>query len=155
MKDNDITIQYHPGKANLVADALSRKSGGSVATLITHQTRLLRDLKELQVKVRVTDSLNIMSQLNQVSIRFDSYNRIKEAQQGDPQMRKIWQKVQEGELKEFKIDKGVLKFRHRVCVPKVTEIKKEIIKEAHCTPYTIHPGSTKMYQDLWYNFSWE
>jgi len=99
MKDYDITIQYHPGKANLVADALSRKSGGSVATLITHQTRLLRDLKELQVKVRVTDSLNIMSQLNQVSIRFDSYNRIKEAQQGDPQMRKIWQKVQEGELK--------------------------------------------------------
>ena len=30
-------------------------------------------------------------------------------------MRKIWQKEQEGELKEFKIDKGVLKFGHRVC----------------------------------------
>jgi len=40
-------------------------------------------------------------------------------------------------------------------VPKVAEIKKEIIKEAHCTPYTIHPGSTKMYQDLRYNFSWD
>jgi len=35
MKDYDITIQYHPGKANVVADALSQKSGGTVATLIT------------------------------------------------------------------------------------------------------------------------
>ena len=45
MKDYDITIQYHPGKANMVVDALSRKSGGAVATLITRQTRLLRDLE--------------------------------------------------------------------------------------------------------------
>ena len=35
MKDYDITIQYHPEKANVVADALSRKSGGTMATLIT------------------------------------------------------------------------------------------------------------------------
>jgi len=75
-----------------------------------------------------------MSQLNQVSIQFDLYDRIKEAQQGDPQMRKIWQKVQEGELKEFKIDEGEMKFRHRVCVPEVAEIKEKIMKETHCTP---------------------
>ena len=66
IKDYDITIQYHPGKANMVADALSRKSGGSVAALITRQTRLLRDLEEMRVEVGVTDSPNVMSQLNQV-----------------------------------------------------------------------------------------
>jgi len=49
MKDYDITIQYHPEKANMVADALSRKSGGAVATLITRQIRLLRDPEEMQV----------------------------------------------------------------------------------------------------------
>ena len=80
MKDYDITIQYHPRKANVVADALSRKSGGSVAAPITRQTRLLSDLEEMQVEVRVTDSPNVMNQLNQVIIQFDLYDRIKEAQ---------------------------------------------------------------------------
>ena len=47
MKDYDITIHYHLGKANVVADLLSEKSGGSMASLITKQLRLLRDLEEL------------------------------------------------------------------------------------------------------------
>ena len=67
-------------------------------------------------------------------------------------MRKNWQKEQEGELKEFKIDKDVLKLGNRVCVSEVIEIKEEIMKEAHCTPYTVHPVSIKMYLDLRHNF---
>ena len=63
-------------------------------------------------------------------------------------------KVQEGELKEFQIEDDILRFRRRVCVPDVAEIKKEIMQEAHCTPYTAHLGSTKMYQDLHHNFWW-
>jgi len=47
MKDYDITIHYHPGKANVVVDTLSRKSGGSIAALITRQPKLLKDLEEL------------------------------------------------------------------------------------------------------------
>ena len=76
MKDCDIIIQYHPGKANVVADALSQKSEGTVVTLITRQTRLLRDLEEMQVEVRVIDPSNAKYQLNQ-SIQFDLYDKIK------------------------------------------------------------------------------
>ena len=126
-----------------MADALSQKSGGTVATLITRQTRLLRDLEKMQVEVRVIDPSNAKYQLNQVSIQFDLYDKIKEAQQRDAQIRKIMKKVLEGELKEFKIEDNILKFRHKLYVPDVAEIKEEIMKEAHCIPYTAHPGSTK------------
>ena len=93
--------------------------------------------------------------MNQVSVQFDLYDKIKEAQQRNTQMRKIMQKVLKGELKEFKLEDNILKFEHRLCVPDVTEIKEKILKEAHCTPYTAHPGSTKMYQDLRHNFWWD
>ena len=52
LKDYDITIHYHPGKANVMADALSRKSGGSLAAMITRQPKLLRNLEELQIEVK-------------------------------------------------------------------------------------------------------
>ena len=41
-----------------------------------------------------------------------------------------------------------------MCVPDNSELKKKIMKEAHSMPYTVHPGSTKMYQDLRNTFWW-
>ena len=79
----------------------------------------------------------------------------KKAQQRDAQLRKIMKKVLEGELKEFKIEDDVLRFRCRLFVPDVAEIKEEIMREAHCTPNTAHPGSSKIYQDLRHNFWWD
>jgi len=102
--------------------------------------------------VRVIEPSNAKYQLNQVSIQYDLYDKIKEAQQRDAQIRKIMKKVQEGELKKFQIEDDVLRFRCRICMPDVAELKEEIMKEAHCTPYTAHPGSTKIYQDLRHNF---
>ena len=79
---------YHPGKANVVADALSRKSGGTLAILMTRQARILRDLEEMQIEVRVIDSSHSEYQLNQVSIQINLYDKIKEAQQEDTQIKK-------------------------------------------------------------------
>ena len=155
MKDYDLTIQYHPGKANIVADALSWKSGGSLAALLTGQLRLLRDLEEMQIDVKLNDSSSILSQLNQEGVRFDLYDEIKESQQGDSQLMKIWEKVQKGGLQEFNIKDDMLRFEHRLCVPEIAEIKERIMKEAHSAPYTAHPGSTKIYQDLRHNFWWD
>jgi hypothetical protein len=39
-------------------------------------------------------------------------------------------------------------------VPDIPEIKQLILKEAHKTPYSIHPGSIKMYMDLKELFWW-
>ena len=95
-----------------------------MATLITRQVRILRDLEKMQIEVRVIDSSNTKYQLNQVSIQFDLYDKIKKAQQRDTQIRKVMKKVQEEELKEFQIEDDVLRFGRRLCVPDVAEIKE-------------------------------
>jgi hypothetical protein len=45
-------------------------------------------------------------------------------------------------------EENSLWFQNRICVPNIPEIKEVILREAHQTPYSIHPGSTKMYMDL-------
>ena len=53
LKDYDCTIDYHPGKANVVVDALSRKSTGSLAYMQTIQLPLMVELRELGVGLRM------------------------------------------------------------------------------------------------------
>ncbi|KAL0551946.1 hypothetical protein IC582_011039 [Cucumis melo] len=64
VKDYDCEILYHPGKANVVADALSRKVAHSAA-LITKQTPLLRDFERAEIAVSVGE---VTSQLAQLSV---------------------------------------------------------------------------------------
>ena len=56
---------------------------------------------------------------------------------------------------EFRIDENsVLRCRDRVCVPNVGDVKKRILEEGHRSGMSIHPGATKMYQDLRKLFWW-
>jgi hypothetical protein len=48
----------------------------------------------------------------------------------------------------------VVWFMDRLCVPNVQSIQELILKEAHETAYSIHPGSENMYQDLKKKFLW-
>jgi len=48
--------------------------------------------------------------------------------------------------------RGVLWFESRLVVPKNHQLRKQILDEAHLSKFSIHPGSTKMYQDLKQNF---
>ena len=50
---------------------------------------------------------------------------------------------------DFKVDEyGVLRFRGRVYVLDNPELKKLILEESHMSSLSIHPGATKVYQDL-------
>ena len=56
LKDYDCSILYHPGKASIVANALSRKSAGSLAHISIERRPIIKELHELigqglQIKV--------------------------------------------------------------------------------------------------------
>jgi hypothetical protein len=71
---------------------------------------------------------------------------IKETQKNDEKISEIWQLILEGRGKDFWEDaEGVVWFKDRLCVPNVQSIRELILKEAHESSYSIHPGSEKMY----------
>ena len=51
-------------------------------------------------------------------------------------------------------NEGTLRLGTRLCVPDVDELRKEIMEEAHFSTYSIHPGFTKIYQDLKDTYWW-
>ena len=82
-------------------------------------------------------------------------DEIKEAQKDHPSIVGIKKKIPLGKASGFSEDaNGVLWYQGRLCVPQVSELKEKILKEAHDTPLSIHPGGTKMYQDLKEIFWW-
>ncbi|WMV40991.1 hypothetical protein MTR67_034376 [Solanum verrucosum] len=48
----------------------------------------------------------------------------------------------------------VLRYQRRLGVPKVGELRQQILAETHNSRYYIHPGTTKMYSDLREDFRW-
>ncbi|WJX40137.1 hypothetical protein P8452_27643 [Trifolium repens] len=80
---------------------------------------------------------------------------IEEHQKKDVKLMEKFTLVKEGKENNFKMDEsGVIRFRGRVCVPDVPELKKMIMEEGHRSGLSIHPGVTKMYQDLKKLFWW-
>ena len=43
---------------------------------------------------------------------------------------------------------GSLRYRGRVVVPHLTDLREEILREFHCSRFSVHPGGMKMYRDL-------
>ncbi|GJU55277.1 retrotransposon protein, putative, ty3-gypsy subclass [Tanacetum coccineum] len=82
-------------------------------------------------------------------------NVIKEAQRDDGELWAIVQNVEDGKHTEFSVDDdGVVWFEDRLCVPNDQALREKVMTEAHSSPFTIHPGSTKMYRDLKQYFWW-
>ena len=82
-------------------------------------------------------------------------SQIKEAQKGNASIDGIKRRMATGKAIGFTEDEeGVLWYNGRLCVPADSELKQVILKEAHDTLYSIHPGGTKMYQDLKEQFWW-
>ena len=77
IKDYDCVIDYHPSKANVVADALSRKSSSSLACMRAVQTTLQDEIRTLSVQLMMDESNALVAQLMVKPILLD---QIREAQ---------------------------------------------------------------------------
>ena len=60
LSDYDYTIDYHPVRANVVADALSRKSQGQINALYASRVPLLGDLRATGVKLEMEDRKEVI-----------------------------------------------------------------------------------------------
>jgi hypothetical protein len=145
IKDSELEFHYHPGKANIIADALSRK---------THYNYLpaARSTRE-ESSTRVLPNLSLFDITVMPTLR----DEIIATQKNDEGMDHIKRRMKEGDPKVacFHEDAdGTLWFMERLIVPKKETLKKKILDKAHTLRYSIHPGSTKMYHDLRQQFWW-
>ena len=129
IKDYDCVIDYHLGKANVVADALSRKT--------------VQTLQALNAQLSLTSDGTVVAEL---IVRPILLNRVLEAQKKDEKIAAIISQIGDGKETEFEVkEDGILYFKDWVCVPDDNDLRKAILEEAHNGPLAIHPGSTKMY----------
>ena len=143
IKDYDLELHYHPGKANVVADALSRKARCNCLLAKPKLTTLCDEFRRLGLEM-VEEGF-----LANIELKSTLLDQIKEAQRDDKGMAQICDAVKEVKAKCFTIDDhGIIWFGKRIVVPKVTELRKKILDEAHDSLLSIHSGSSKMYQDL-------
>jgi hypothetical protein len=149
IKDYELEIHYHPGKANVVTYALSRKSQVNMLAAHPMSYKLAKEFNRL--------NLRFMNNTQGVAIELEPTleQDIRKVQKDDEKINEIRQLIIDGKGKDFHEDaKGVVWFKDRLCVPDIKSIRELILKEAHEIAYSIHPGSKKMYQDLKKRFWW-
>ncbi|XP_021762066.1 uncharacterized protein LOC110726850 [Chenopodium quinoa] len=108
-------IQYHEGKANVVADALSRKSSHNVNALIV-ANELCEDMRRLNLEVINQGELEGL--LSALTIQPSIFEEIKEKQLEDESFQKIKDRVTSGAETELKIHEDrSLRYKERWCIP--------------------------------------
>ncbi|KAJ0752837.1 putative nucleotidyltransferase, Ribonuclease H [Helianthus annuus] len=127
LNDYDYEIRYHPGKASVVADSLSRKER----------------VKTLQV------------QALELTIQTNFTTRVHEVQLGALKPENIQSESLRGFGKQMEKNKDdTLYFMGRIWIHYFGGLRDLVLDEAHKSGYSIHPGSDKMYQDLKEYYWW-
>ncbi|GJZ81813.1 putative reverse transcriptase domain-containing protein [Tanacetum coccineum] len=121
LSDYDCEIRYHPGKANVVADALSRKERSKPlrvrALVMTIGLNLPKQILSAQSEARKEENFineDLCGMINKLEPRAD----------------------------------GTLCLNNQSWIPCLGDLRALIMHESHKSKYSIHPGSDKMYQDL-------
>ena len=144
-----MSVHYHPGKANVVANDFSRLSIGSVAHVEEKIKELVKDIHWVAglgvLLLSILDSGVTVHNGAESSLVVE----VKEKQESDPILLELKGAVNNKRVKVFSQGgDGGLRYQGRLCVPDVGELRQHILAEAHNSRYSIHPGATKMYLNL-------
>ncbi|GJS03353.1 putative reverse transcriptase domain-containing protein [Tanacetum coccineum] len=128
LSDYDYEIRYHRGKANVVADDLSRNERDKPlrvrALMMTVHNDLPKQIRKAQGEA-----------MNRKNVKAENLGRL---------IKPIF---------EFRPD-GTRWFGNRVWLPRFAGLRDLVMHESHKSKYYIHPGSDKMYQDLKLLYWW-
>ncbi|KAJ8773082.1 hypothetical protein K2173_028259 [Erythroxylum novogranatense] len=121
---------------------------GSLHHISVQKKELVQDLNGLfnaGLHLEVSDSQVLLAQFQ---VKSDLIDEIQITQDSDPKIAKLRIVVQDGKMTEFNIVDGILKCGDRICVPDINGLRQMILHETHYAPYSVHPGTTKMYYDV-------
>ncbi|KAL4032966.1 hypothetical protein IC575_006049 [Cucumis melo] len=119
IKDYDCTIEYHPGKANVVADALSRKSRLPKSALHGIRVALLNELRGSKAVVTTEDSGSLLAQFQVWS---SLVTEIVRRRSEDSNLQKKFEKSKKGLEVEFELrTDGAIVKQGRLCVKPVRQ----------------------------------
>ncbi|XP_073123164.1 uncharacterized protein [Henckelia pumila] len=136
VKYYDCDIYYYSGKANLVADALSRKS--VTLNQLTTQRELIADFERLKLDVVELGEVCILSSLTVVPSLPD---RIQAGQALDQEL-VTWNQKDEAKGGSLYTTKdGIVHHKDKIWVPTMESLRIDVMKEVHTAPYFIHPES--------------
>jgi hypothetical protein len=141
IKDYDLVINYHPRKANVVADALSRRSHENHLIVKSIPSELCDEFSKLKLVAN--------TKVMEMKVGSSLLQEIHKGQLEDDKIQEIKRNVKEEKLHGFSEDvEGVLWYKGRICVSNIKVLKDKILHEAHESAYSIHSGGNKMYHDL-------
>ena len=137
IKDYDLEVHYHPRKANVVVDALSRKSYANEVQVAAMSSGLCAEFERLNLGF-VTNAVELV-------IEPTLEQEIRKGQLLDAKFKEIAKNIVIGKAPCFSIDdNGTLWFGKRLCVPEIKAIRDAILREAHESAYS----TSRKYQDV-------
>jgi hypothetical protein len=149
IKDYDLGINYHHRKANMVADALSRRSHVSQLVVDSMSFELCEEFDKLNLRIIAN------TEAMQMEVGSNLLQGIEKGQVEDEKIQEIKHNIKEEKSSGFSKDEEcVLWYKGRICVPNIKELKDKILREVHESAYSIHLWGNKMYHDLKATYWW-
>jgi hypothetical protein len=131
----------------VVVDALSRRSHANHLIVKSIPFELCDEF----AKLKLVSNTEIV----EMEVGSSLLQKIRRGQVEDEKIQEIKRNIKEEKLFGFlEVDEGVLWYKGRICVPNIKELKDKILREAHESVYSIHPGGNKMYHDLKATYWW-